>query len=119
MCIVKLRVVRRFPSILLLLTFVTFATGGLEHLHNVSHQREDEQRAAAAKETGLPTGHSPLHDETNCEIHAQLHTGFLVAGWVPVLVFLGLFVAFLTLLLPEPVSHRPLLCLDSRGPPVC
>jgi hypothetical protein len=40
-------------------------------------------------------------------------------GWVPLLVFLGLFVAFLSLLatslIPRPLPAR----IDCRGPPVC
>jgi hypothetical protein len=57
------------------------------------------------------------HDESNCFTHAQLKLPMLGSGYVPVLVCIGVFVAFLTLL-PTPVrSRRPILLLDSRGPP--
>lgn len=110
---------RRAPSILLLLAFFALGTGSLEYLHNLDHRHEDARLAAAAQQAGLPVHPAPLHNDTNCETHAQLHMPGLATGWVPLLVFLGLFVGFLTLLKTEPVSRRPILCLDCRGPPAC
>ena len=117
---------RRAVAILLSIAFLVLGTGALEYLHNLDHKHEDAQRAAAAAATSLSHSespahhdHAPLHNDTNCEIHAQLHMPTISAGWVPLLVCLGLFVAFLTLLASEPVSHRPLLRLDCRGPPAC
>jgi hypothetical protein len=111
--------VRFLPHILLLLAFGALGTGALEYLHNAEHRREDAREAAAAVAAGRPVKPQPLHDESNCDLHAQLHVPLLAAGWVPLLVCLGLFVAFLTLLAPPLVSQRPLLRLDCRGPPAC
>jgi hypothetical protein len=104
---------RRFASILLVATFLALGSGGLEYLHNLDHQRLDSRHADSASHP------SPLPDDNNCKTHAQIHQPVAATAWVPLLVFFGLFVAFLTLLAPEPVSHRPLLCLDCRGPPAC
>ena len=109
---------RTAASNLLLLTFLALGTGALEHLHNLDHRRHDA-RLAAAKNGEVPAQPGPLPDDNNCDTHAQLHLPVSVTGWTPLLVFLGLFVAFLTLLTPDPVSHRPLLRLDCRGPPAC
>jgi hypothetical protein len=94
-------------------------SGGLQYIHNCEHQRDHARHAAMAAEHGLPLHPTPLPDDTNCQIHAQLHLPVISLGWVPLLVCLGLFVAFLTLLTPEPVSHRPILSLPCRGPPAC
>lgn len=116
---------RRVAAILLSVAFLALGTGALEYLHNLDHKREDAQRATATAAGVSQAGshshhdHAPLHTDTNCETHAQLHMPTLSMGWVPLLVCLGLFVAFLTLLASEPVSHRPLLRLDCRGPPAC
>ena len=42
----------------------------------------------------------------------------LSVGWVPLLICLGLFVAFLTLLTPQLASQRVAIRIDCRGPPV-
>jgi len=102
-----------------LLAFVALGSAGLEYLHNPDHQREDAREAAQATKGGLPPKPQPMHDESNCAVHAQLHMPFLAMGWVPLLVCLGLLLAFLTLLAPPLVSIRPLLQLDCRGPPAC
>ena len=75
--------------------------------------------AAADRAAGRPERNAPVHDESNCPVHAQLHLPFIAGGWVPLLVCLGLFVAFLTLLPASLVSHRPPLRPDCRGPPSC
>jgi hypothetical protein len=57
------------------------------------------------------------HDESNCAIHAQLHLQFLAAGFTPILICLGLFLAFLSLL-DSPLLGRLLPArIDCRGPP--
>jgi hypothetical protein len=119
--------VRSFVAIFLSVAFLALGTGALEFLHNLDHKAEDARLAAdaaAACASGAQSDHHhqhlpPLHDDTNCETHALLHMPTIAAGWTPLLVFVGLFVAFLTLLASEPVSHRPLLRLDCRGPPAC
>jgi hypothetical protein len=97
---------RRAIGILLLLAFLGLGSGLLEYLHNLEHLRED----AAA-------GTHEEHDDSNCPVHRQLHLPLISAAAVPLLICVGLFVAFLTLLASQPSSHRPLVRLDCRGPP--
>lgn len=109
--------VKRFAPILLLLCIGALGTGTLEYLHNLEHEREDAHEAAEARAAGLPeTPHAP-HDESNCDIHGQLHVPLMAAAWVPLLILLGLFVAFLTMLAPIAVEQSVPSCLGCRGPP--
>ena len=101
---------RRLPAIFLLVSIALLASGAAEYVHNLAHAYED----AAA---GLPAPRP--HDETNCLTHAQLHLPMVQAGYVPLLVFLGLFVAFLTQLPRAIESRRVPIRLDCRGPPTC
>jgi hypothetical protein len=109
---------RRLASILLLLCFAALGTGTLEYLHNLQHAREDAAEAAVAKAAGLPDTPAPApHNESNCDVHAQLHVPLMTAAWVPLLVLLGLFVAFLTQLAPVPPVQELPSRLACRGPP--
>ncbi|HYO07835.1 MAG TPA: hypothetical protein VER17_02580 [Tepidisphaeraceae bacterium] len=132
---------RRLPHILLLLAFVLLGTGTLERLHNLAHRHEDARHAAThyaaathhagqqhaapqhatAGDEGLatPPDPRPAHDESNCDLHRRLHLPLMSAGYVPLLICLGLFVAFLTQLAPALVSQLACLRLDCRGPPAC
>lgn len=117
---------KRFWAILLLCAVAAVGSGALRYAHDMLHA----PGAAHAHEHGHHHGHdhpgghdeptlpAPLHDESTCVIHALLKLPMLGGGFVPLLVCLGLFVAFLTLLPTTPVrSRRPLLLLDRRGPP--
>jgi hypothetical protein len=103
---------------LLTLSFLALGTGGFEFLHNLQHAREDAEISALAEKANRSTPGPVHHDESNCLIHFQLHLPMIFAGWVPLLVSVGVFVAFLTLLAATLVSQRPLLRLDCRGPPI-
>ena len=107
---------KRLAAILLLICFLPLGTGGLLYLHEMQHQREDAQQDAIAKAAGAPiTPHH--HDESNCQTCAQLHMPMLAAGWTPILICLGLLIAFLTLL-DAPLISRPAPSrIDCRGPP--
>jgi hypothetical protein len=74
--------------------------------------------AIAAKKQGKNVPVAPIHDESNCFVHAQLHIARILVGWVPLLVLLGLFVAFLTLIAVPLISQRQLFRIDCRGPPI-
>jgi len=111
--------VHRITSIVLACWFVALGSGALAALHDLQHDQEDAAIAAADRAAGRPEREAPHHDESNCPVHAQLHIPCISAGWVPLLVCLGLFVAFLTLLPAPSVSRRALLRLDCRGPPAC
>jgi hypothetical protein len=92
-------------------------TGALEYVHNLQHAAEDAREDAIAQASSNPGGHQHQHDETNCGVHAQLHTALFMTHWVPLLICLGLFVAFLSLL-DAPLIGRLLPArIDCRGPP--
>ena len=120
---------QRIVSLILIAGFLALGTGGLEYLHNLAHAREDAAAAAVAvfgrasggstsdpSDDG-PSRPGPLHNDANCIFHAMLHAPLLTGGWVPLLVCLGLFVAFLTQLTLPVLSRRPLVRIDCRGPP--
>ena len=89
----------------------------VEYLHDRQHAKEDAIAAESARAAGLPEKSHEPHDETNCAFHAQLHVPLISAGWVPLLVFLGLFVAFLSTLAPALATQRLPSCMVCRGPP--
>ena len=91
----------------------------LAHLHELQHEWEDAAHAAEAEAAGLPPSPEEHHDESNCQVHAQLQLPFTASGWVQLLVLLGLFVAFLTCLPAQVAEHHPLARIDCRGPPAC
>ncbi len=107
------RVVHRFTSIFLLIGFVGLGSGLLESLHLRTHLLEHAQAKAAR-----PDQQQPEHSDDDCGLCAQLHLPTLSAGWVPLLVCLGLFVAFLSLLSQPLAPQRVLVRIGCRGPPV-
>jgi hypothetical protein len=111
--------VNRLASILLLVCFAALGSGALLWLHDHQHRHEDAARAAEARAAGAPTPEHKHHDESNCDLHARLQRSVIAGGWVPLLVLLGVFVAFLTLLPASPVDRRTPLRIDCRGPPAC
>lgn len=109
---------RWVAAIALVLCYLCLGSGALEYWHNAQHAAEDAKLAALAREAGRPLDHLPLHTDFNCPEHARIHLPLLSGGWVPVLVFLGLFVAFLTTVRPHLVAQRVIGRVDCRGPPV-
>jgi hypothetical protein len=112
--------VRRLPAILLLIAFAALGSGLLEDLHLRTHLRERATKAVAAALTASPSADQSAHDPDDaaaCELCAHLHLPRVSTGWVPVLVCLGLFVAFLTQLTPRLDAQRVIFRPDCRGPP--
>lgn len=109
---------QRVAAIVMILCYAALGSGAMEYWHNAQHAAEDAAMLATA-EPGVPHDHDhgPIHDESNCPVHAQLHLAGLAVAWVPLLVFLGLFVAFVTLLAPPPVARQVVFALPCRGPP--
>jgi hypothetical protein len=110
--------VRRIAALILVLCYLCLGSGTLEYWHNAQHAAEDARMAALSSESGAPLDHLPLHNDFNCPIHARLHLPLISAGWIPTLVFLGLFVAFLTTLGPRLAAQRVIGRIDCRGPPL-
>src|SRR5436305_4151533 len=97
----------RQGSFLLIAVFAMLGSGLAEHWHNLEHAREDASLIASALGSERGSSHlPPNHNDSNCPTHAQLHLQILPAGWVPALVCVGVFVAFLTMLTPPLVSQR-------------
>jgi hypothetical protein len=109
---------QRFAAIILLLCYAALGSGAAEYWHNAEHAAEDAALIQAAQDSGSPLDHVPLHDESNCPIHAQLHICCMVVGWTPLLICLGLLVAFLTLLTSRLPIQRAALAICCRGPPI-
>ena len=103
---------RRVPAAILILTFAALGSGLLLHVHNAAHAAE---HAGHADDHHHPI---PLDTET-CHLHGKLTLPMLSAGFTPLLVALGLFVAFLTQLTPAWNSTFAHVRLDCRGPPAC
>jgi hypothetical protein len=85
----------------LIVLFALLGSGTMLHVHN-----EDVDAA-----------HTDHHDREHCLVHALLAAPVLADGVTPLLVCLGLFVAFLTMLASQPAIQRFFTRLDCRGPP--
>jgi hypothetical protein len=109
-----LKSVQRVVGMILLVVFAATGSGLLKYLH----LRED---AAAATQ---PLANSSIalphedHDENNCPVCMTLHMQIAVAGYVPLLIRLGLLLAFLSLITPPPFTRPVPVWIESRGPPV-
>jgi hypothetical protein len=95
---------RRAATILLIVLFAALGSGAMLHVHNEDAGHHDDAQ-------------HQHHDERNCLVHALLGGPMLLDGVTPLLVCLGLFVAFLTLLASQPAPQKVLARLDCRGPP--
>lgn len=95
------------------------AERGERHVHahgHGGHAHHDHAGAAHGERVPAAPPHRH-HDANNCAEHAQLHIPLLSAGPVPLLVCLGLFVAFLTQITSSPVSRAIPSRIRCRGPP--
>ena len=111
---------RRAAAILLLASVGALGTGLFGRLHAAVHPHE---RAGRLPSTACADGpdhhpHDP-EDDSDCRIDLLLKAPVTSFSSVPVLVLVGLFVAFLTLLSQPLVSTRVPSRLDCRGPPAC
>jgi hypothetical protein len=104
--------VRLLASIPLLFHFLVLGTGIAAHVHTLDHQRQD---AAGMQSDGCTR--DPIHDDTNCRIHAQLHMPMVAAGWAPPLVSVGVLVVLVTLLPGSLLPQFRVTPFNSRGPP--
>ena len=121
-CLPQLRLlataVKRFIIPMMVACLLALATGTVEYVHNLQHDREDRAEAAAAHAAGLPENDQPRHhDDSNCAFHRQLHVPIAFTPMIPLLILLGILVAFLSLLSPPLVAQRVPGRLTCRGPP--
>lgn len=112
---------RGAAALVLALCFLGLGSGVLRFAHDRAHASEDARLDAAARAQGLPVDPASgrQHDESNCDLHALLGAPLAVTSAVPVLVQLGLFLAFLTMLSAPVARLRLPGRIDCRGPPSC
>jgi hypothetical protein len=91
-------------------------SGALEYVHNLQHEAEDAREDAIAAADGH-AAESHHHDENNCEVHAKLHMAIILYAWVPLLIWLGLWIAFVSLLAVPLIPRQLPVRFDCRGPP--
>ncbi len=102
---------QRFGASILIVAFAALGSGLLLHVHNAAHAAEHAHVEGDAHE------HPPI-DTSTCDLHGKLTLPMLSAGFMPALIALGLFIAFLTQLTPAWDSAFAHIRLDCRGPPV-
>jgi hypothetical protein len=114
---------QRVAAVLLAVCFLGLGSGVLRFAHEAEHARQDATADAtlAAGLPGMPAGHNHdgrhHHNESTCELHALLNAPLALTPVVTVLVHLGLFVAFLTLLSTPVARLRLPARINCRGPP--
>ncbi len=108
---------RRLTATFLVLWFAALASGGLQYFHELSHQREDAIEDAAAVASGKPVAEHH-HDESNCQLCADLHMALMLTHWTPTISFAGMLLAILALAACLPVAQRVPARIDCRGPPL-
>jgi hypothetical protein len=108
---------RRLVVMLTVAWFLALGSGLVERIHNAQDAIEDARVAAELAKTPGPHQHPPVHDDSNCAVHAQLHLPLIATPIIVLLICTGLLVAFVTQLAPVPAGTRPLCRIDCRGPP--
>ena len=112
-----IRPVHRLAAGILAFAFAALGSGLLLHVHNAAHAAEHAHDAHHAHHPADAHESTPI-DTSTCDLHGKLTLPMLSAGFTPVLIALGLFVAFLTQLTPAWNSAFAHVRLDCRGPPV-
>jgi hypothetical protein len=101
--------------------FLALGTGVVEYAHNAQHAQlahEDVHHAGHAGHAHSDEAPPPVHDETNCQFHAQLNSPMIATPALVLLICVGLLIAFLSDLPRSPVTVRIPSRIDCRGPPV-
>lgn len=106
---------RRATGILLLISLFGATSGLLRYIHLQEHVHGAV--VSADNRVSLRTPGEAGHDEESCLICVTLHMPMAGSGYTPLLVFLGLFIAFLTLLTHTLAPQRVCRATYSRGPP--
>jgi hypothetical protein len=109
--------VHRLAAVILVICYTALGSGAVERWHNARHAAEDAKILQPAVEAGVPVKSLPFHTDYNCSFHWQLHLSGMAVAWVPLLICLGLFLAFLTMLPVQLPACQRLLVIPCRGPP--
>jgi hypothetical protein len=110
--------VRKWTAILLALCFAVLGSGLAEHLHAAHHAAEDARVRLAALAAGQPApDEPPIHNDSNCAFHLQLHLPALPVLIAPPMALIGLLIGLVVVTLPTLAPRTGLVRLDCRGPP--
>lgn len=106
---------RRLASIILVLTFLAMGSGITQYAHEWQHAQQD---AATGGVPCKPLQQHPIHNDLNCEIHAQLHMPITVVAWLPPAIEIGILA--IAAFAPDRavISQNDPDRIDCRGPPV-
>jgi hypothetical protein len=110
-----LRDVRRITGLILLAVLTLAQSGWLNYLHLEEHLSAPHA-AALHLSISAPTPGDD-HDENNCSVCMNLHMAVSATKYIPLLICLGILVAFLSLLTPRPRALREAVWIEGRGPP--
>lgn len=105
----------RITGALLLAVFAATQSGWVNYLHRCDYLACGH-RAYASPSLFPPCVNG--HDEATCRVCTTLHMPLSAGGYAPLLIFLGLAVAFLSLITPKPVVRRVCVWIEGRGPPM-
>lgn len=106
----------RVVSILIALVFAFNASGAASYLHHLEHAPAPSSSEHLTSQGAVVP--SDGHDESTCPACQAAHMPVTAFGYVPLMIFLGLFVAFLTMIAPPLVSQRVPTPAGCRGPPL-
>jgi hypothetical protein len=107
---------QRFTAIFLVAVFVATGSGLVQFLHLEEHATIASSAKVLTSSAADPA--QPGHDESNCLSCITLHTQFSGGHALPLLVCLGLALAFLTMLAPRLTAQAVPARIDCRGPPL-
>lgn len=106
---------RRATAVFVLISFAATASGLMRYVHLQQHV--GGRPACHDGRVSLTTPGDKPHDETTCAVCVTLSLPMSAAGYTPLLAFLGLFVAFLTLVAQRLAPQREMVTSNCRGPP--
>ena len=105
--------VQRLTGLILIVVFAAIGSGVIQFLHLQEHAA-----ASVASESPILQPSQPGHDEDNCLSCLTLHMQFSGGNAMPLLICLGLAMAFLTMLAPRLTPQAIPARIDCRGPPL-
>ena len=104
---------RRLTGIILIVIFAAIGSGLIQFLHLQEHAA-----ASVASASPILQPWQAGHDEENCLSCLTLHMQFSAGNAMPLLICLGLAMAFLTMLAPRLTPQAIPARIDCRGPPL-
>jgi hypothetical protein len=109
----------RLAAILLVSWFALLGTGAAEFLHNLEHTGQSAYLTTASGMLANehPSPAAPLPDDSNCDVHAQLHLPLMAAPWTPPLELLAASVPLVPHVVDSLIPYRAPARIDCRGPP--